>query len=112
MKCFYLKIFLIVTVFLSGYFCPALAQTQNNGTDESSNNESSPGLFTPFSDQQSVSDPLNNGESLFSGPPPGTGGNPIGGETPIGHGLQVLMWLSFGYVFYVVAFNSKKKNEK
>jgi len=123
MKCFYLRVFLIATIFLWGYFCPAfaqtqsdetLAQTQSDKTNESSSDGSSYGLFSSSYDQESESDPLNNGTGLFSGPPPGTGGDPIGGATPIGAGFSFLLGLSFFYLLYIAMFNfiMKKKMNK
>jgi len=81
----------------------SISASQDNGDDagDGSNNPGSIGIF-----QDNV-----NGDAVLKAPPPG-GGPPVGGVTPVGPGLQVLMWLSFGYVFYIVAFNSKKEKGK
>jgi len=80
----------------------SISAFQDNGDDDGtgSNNSGRTGIF-----QDNPDDPVRKA------PPPG-GGPPIGGVTPVGPGLQVLMWLSFGYVFYIVAFNSKKEKTK
>jgi len=116
MKHFCLRIFILAAIFFAGCICPALAQAQNSEmSDASSYNGSSLGLFSSStSDQQTVSesDPLNDGTALFSaGPPPGTGGNPIGGETPIGHGFPFLMGIGFFYLLYIGMFNFIKKKK-
>jgi len=112
MKQFYLRFFLISTIFLSGYFCPFLADGQNNNDGEDPLDTSSPGLFATSSDQQTTSTQIeNDGTALFAGPPPGTGGTPIGGVTPISHGFSFLIGLSLFYLLYIATFNFIKKKK-
>ena len=80
----------------------SMSAFQDNGDDAGTETEN-PGSTGIFQN--------NTDDAALKAPPPG-GGPPIGGVSPVGPGLQVLMWLSFGYVFYVVVVNSKNKKEK
>jgi len=115
--------FLILSIFLTENFCPALAQGKKSKEDLSSSS-SSQSLYGPTKlDQLSTSDPVNqqasdqqSTSSLWSDEkapykaPPGAG-PPVGGVTPIGHGFRILMWLSFCYMFYIYLFKFRKSKK-
>lgn len=128
MKRFDGKFFLMLIILLSGYFYPVLAQTQNIGGNGYLYDDNSGGLSagnqqnaSASGDQQTDwqpatngsmmlpnSDPAANGGTIMRGAPPG-GGQPIGGVTPVGPGLAIILGFTFIYLLYVVLNKTKKE---